>query len=46
MAGVLLALDAIGQEGCAIDGISAMNYLSLNVGGFSIFIKWNSAICR
>lgn len=46
MTGLVLALDAIGQDGCTIDGIGAMNYLSLNIGGFSIFIQWNGATCR
>jgi hypothetical protein len=42
----LMLIDFISPQQCALDHLGAINYLSLNVGGFSVFIKWNPYSCR
>ena len=43
---VALWLLAPGNEACALDSLGPFNYLSLNVGGFSLFVSWKSFGCR
>ena len=32
--------------GCALDPLTGTNFLSLHVGGFSLFVTWNAYGCR
>lgn len=42
----LLLSDRAAPRQCALAGLDAVNYLSVNVGGFSVFVRWNQDGCR
>ena len=42
----LLLLNVLTSPHCTVDGLRAVNYLSLHVGGFSVFVRWNAFGCQ